>query len=78
MVGIAVLDWFVRERWFRRWRTAVIANGAKPSSAASEAQLEHWSEDQLARAWLSGFLTRFPPEFWDDLAEAWASPGEEE
>lgn len=33
-----------------------------------------WSEDQLARAWRSGFLERLQPGFWDDLAEELALP----
>ncbi len=37
-----------------------------------------WSDDQLARAWDSGFLQELPPEFWDDLAAEEARDGEEE
>jgi len=34
------------------------------------AEIDDWTDDQLARAWRSGLLRALPPEFWDDLAAA--------
>ncbi|MGF1549562.1 MAG: hypothetical protein ACFBQW_03370 [Sphingomonadaceae bacterium] len=34
-----------------------------------------WTQDQLARAWRSGFLATLAAEFWDDLAADLPSPG---
>jgi hypothetical protein len=33
------------------------------------ARIEQWTDDQLARAWLSGRIERLSDDFWEDLAE---------
>jgi hypothetical protein len=64
---------------------AEAADESSPEEAAAidtsdldTAMIWNWTDDQLARAWRSGFVERLPHEFWEQLADEGANAGEEQ